>query len=96
MPLHPSTVEALKQYRSLRNLTIEVTDETPFFVSTRGRLLGHALDSRQVHRVFIGIRDQLGWINRGAHNGPRIHDLRLPFIVRRVLLWHAQEVDVDQ
>ena len=56
----------------------------------------HALDSRQVHRVFIGLRDQLRWINRGAHNGPRIHDLRHTFIVRRVLLWQAQGLDVDQ
>jgi len=95
VPMHSSTVEALRQYRSQRNLHIEVSDETPFFVGTRGRHLGHALDLRQVHRVFIGLRDQLGWINRGAHNGPRIHDLRHTFIVRRVMLWHAQGVDVD-
>ena len=96
VPLHPSAVEALKQYRALRNCSIEVTEETPFFIGTRGRRLGHALDSRQVHRVFNGLRDQLGWINRGAHNGPRIHDLRHTFIVRRVLLWQAQGMDVDQ
>jgi integrase len=96
VPMHSSTVEALRQYRSQRNLHIEVSDETPFFVGTRGRHLGHGLDLRQVHRVFIGLRDQLGWINRGAHNGPRIHDLRHTFVVRRVMLWHAQGVDVDQ
>ncbi len=96
VPLHPSTVEILKQYRLLRNSHIEITDETPFFVGTRGRCLGHGLSLRQVHRVFISLRDQLGWINRGAHDGPRIHDLRHTFIVRRVMLWHAQGVDVDQ
>lgn len=96
VPLHPSTVEVLQQYRSQRNLYVEVTDDTPFFIGTRGRHRGHGLDLRQVHRVFTGLRDQLGWINRGAHNGPRIHDLRHTFIVRRVLLWHAQGLDVDQ
>jgi integrase len=96
VPLHPSTVEVLQQYRSQRNLYIEVTDDTPFFIGTRGRHLGHGLDLRQVHRVFTGLRDKLGWINRGAHNGPRIHDLRHTFVVRRVLLWHAQGLDVDQ
>lgn len=96
VPVHPSTVEALKQYRSLRNEYIEVTEDTPFFIGARGRLLGCALSSRQVHRVFIGLRDQLGWINRGAHNGPRIHDLRHTFIVRRIQLWQAQGMDVDQ
>jgi integrase len=96
VPMHPSTVEALRQYRAQRNVHIEVSDETPFFIGTRGRRLGHALDSRNVHWVFNGLRDQLGWINRGAHNGPRIHDLRHTFVVRRVLLWQAQGLDVDQ
>jgi integrase len=95
VPMHPSTTEALRQYRSQRNSYIEVTDETPFFVGTRGQLLGHGLSLRQVSRVFIGLRDHLGWINRGAHDGPRIHDLRHTFIVRRLMLWHAQGVDVD-
>jgi len=96
VPMHPSTTEVLRKYRSQRNLYIEVTDETPFFVGTRGQHLGHGLSLRQVSRVFIGLRDHLGWINRGAHNGPRIHDLRHTFVVRRVMLWQAQGVDVDQ
>jgi len=96
VPMHPSTTEVLRQYQSQRNLYIEVTDETPFFVGSRGRLLGHGLSLRQVSRVFIGLRDHLGWINRGAHSGPRVHDLRHTFVVRRVMLWHAQGVDVDQ
>jgi len=96
VPMHPTTVEALRQYRTQRNLYIEVSGETPFFIGTRGRRLGHALGSSNVHLVFNGIRDQLGWVNRGAHNGPRIHDLRHTFVVRRVLLWQAQGLDVDQ
>ncbi len=96
VPLHPSTVKALEHYRSKRNLTIQVTDETPFFIGTRGRYLGHGLSLRQVNRVFIGLRSKLSWLNRGAHNGLRIHDLRHTFVVRRVLVWQAQGLDVDQ
>jgi len=96
VPLHPSTVEALRRYRRLRNLHIAVTEETPFFVGTRGQRRGCALSLRQVHRVFQHLREQLGWVNRGAHAAPRIHDLRHAFVVRRVLLWHAQGVDIDQ
>jgi len=96
VPLHPSTVEMLQQYRGLCKLHITVTDETPFFISTRGQRLGFALNLRQVNRVFQHLRDQLGWVNRGAHAAPRIHDLRHTFIVRRVLLWHAQGVDINQ
>jgi len=96
LPLHPSTVEALARYRRLRIRQVRPTAEMPFFVGTRGRLLGQPLGDRQVHRVFNELRDQLGWVNRGAHDGPRIHDLRHSFAVRRVMLWHAQGIDVDQ
>lgn len=96
VPLHPSAVQALLRYRRLRNRYVAVTDETPFFVGTRGKRLGYSLSLRQVRRVFIGLRDPLGWVNRGAHDGPRIHDLRHTFVVRRVMLWQAQGVDVDQ
>jgi integrase len=96
LPLHPSTVGALERYRRLRTMQVRTTLETPFFVGTRGRLLGQPLGDRQVHRVFNELRDRLGWVNRGAHDGPRIHDLRHSFAVRRVMLWHAQGIDVDQ
>jgi integrase len=46
--------------------------------------------------AFNQLRNQLGWKNRGAHDNPRIHDLRHSFAVRRVMLWHEQGIDVDQ
>ena len=54
------------------------------------------LSTHTVERVFAGLREQLGWHNRGTHHAPRIHDLRHTFVVRRILLWQAQGVDVDQ
>lgn len=96
LPLHPSTVLALARYRALRSRQVPTTTETPFFVGTRGRLLGQPLGDRQVRRVFRKLRDKLGWIDRGCHGGPRIHDLRHAFVVHRVMLWHAQGIDVDQ
>jgi integrase len=96
IPVHPSTTNALKRYRALRNHHVEITDETPFFVGTRGRHRGCRLNLRQLHRVFVGLRDNMGWHNRGAQDGPRIHQLRHTFIVRRVMQWHAQSVDIDQ
>ena len=78
VPLHPSTVEALRRYRGLRNRHVAVTDEMTFFVGSRGRRRGCALGLRQVNRVFQRLRDQMGWVNRGAHAAPRIHDLRYP------------------
>ncbi len=97
IPLHSSTVEALRVYRGRRDLAgISAQDEAPFFVGTRGRRQGMPLGDRQVRRVFIELRERMGWRNRGAHHAPRIHDLRHTFVVRRIVLWQAQGVDVDQ
>ena len=96
LPLHPSTVKVLVGYRQLRSRQVQSTADTPFFVGTRGHRLGQSLGNRQVHRVFNELRDQLDWVDRGAHGNPRIHDLRHSFAVRRLMLWHEQGIDVDQ
>jgi integrase len=82
LPLHPSTVAALARYRALRRRCVPSSTEIRFFVGTRGRRLGQPLGQRQVHRVFLHLRNVLGWINRGAHDAPRIHDLRHYLAVR--------------
>ena len=96
VPLRPSAVQALVQYRTLRVRQVPTTPETPFFVTTRGQRLGQPLGDRQIHRVFEDLRRQLGWVDRGGHGAPRVHDLRHSFAVRRLLLWHEQGVDINQ
>lgn len=96
LPLHPSTVEALARYRRQRIRHASSTADTPFLIGSRGQRLGLPLGDRQVHRVFNTLRDSLGWVNRGAHEAPRLHDLRHTFAVRRLMLWHAEGTDVDQ
>jgi integrase len=97
VPMHLSAVEALRRYRWMRDLAGECAQEnSPFFVGTRGQRRGLPLSTHQVDRVFAGLREQLGWCNRGTHHAPRIHDLRHTFVVRRIVLWQAQGVDIDQ
>jgi integrase len=76
VPLHPSAVQVLASYRAQRARHVRTTPDLPFFVSSRGQLLGQPVGDRQVHRVFRDLRQQLGWIDRGSHGMPRIHDLR--------------------
>ena len=76
VPLHPSTIQALSRYRGLRNRHVERNPEEPFFVGTRGRHLGQRLRINAVDLIFAGLRDQFGWVIRGAHHAPRVHDLR--------------------
>ena len=39
---------------------------------------------------------ELEWVHRRTHHAPRIHDLRHTFVVRRILLWQQQGIDVDE
>jgi integrase len=97
VPMHPSAVQALRRYRWMRDLAGEsAADDAPFFMGTRGQRRGLPLGVHQVHRVFVELRRQLGWRNRGTHHAPRIHDLRHTFVVRRIVKWQAQGVDLDQ
>jgi integrase len=97
VPMYPSTVEALRRYRWMRDLAgASEQADAPFFIGTRGRRRGLPLTTRQVDRVFAALRKQLGWRNRGTHHAPRIHDLRHTFVVRRIVQWQAQGVDIDQ
>jgi len=97
IPVHPSTVDALRRYGWLRDLAEgPQAEDRPFFIGTRGRRRGLPLSDPQVHRVFRDLREQLGLGNRGAHHAPRIHDLRHTFVVRRIVRWQAQGVDIDQ
>ncbi|MER1941743.1 tyrosine-type recombinase/integrase [Castellaniella sp. FW104-16D08] len=97
VPMHPSTVDALRRYRRKRDLAGEpAAEDGAFFIGTRGRQRGLPLGDRQVHRVFEELRQQLGGRNRGTHHAPRIHDLRHTFVVHRILQWQATGVDIDQ
>lgn len=84
IPVHPSTVAALCDYRRARDCAVGRDPDRPLFISSVGR----ALTTQTVHRVFAQLRTRLGWVARGGHPQPRIHDLRHTFAVRRVQLWH--------
>jgi integrase len=48
-----------------------------------------------VQKVFERLRAELGWVARGGHGAPRIHDLRHTFICKRVKLWQRDGADID-
>ncbi len=92
LPLHASTVEALQRYRRLRSHYVPAASGMPLFVSRKGT----SPSLRQVSHVFATLRQQLGWVSRGGHDQPRIHDLRHSFAVRRMMLWEIHGTEVDQ
>jgi integrase len=97
VPILLSAVQALRQYRWMRDLAGASQEETAaFFVSDGVRRRTAPIRRFHAEHVFVELRDELGWVNRGTHHAPRIHDLRHTFVVRRILLWQRQGVDVDQ
>jgi len=95
-PLHPSALEHLREYRRVRDRWVTHTEESAFFVGSRGRRRGQPLNRRSVDRVLGQLRTRLHLPNRGAHHAPRVHDMRHTFVVRRILAWQAQGIDIDQ
>jgi integrase len=72
LPLHASVVQALSEYRKVRDRHADSDANASFFVSRTGS----TLPVRTVENVFARMRPRLRWQARGDHANPRIHDLR--------------------
>lgn len=81
LPLHPSTVSALRRYLSQRAMHISPTRTPAFFVSPAGARLLYC----NVHSTFKILAGQAGLEPRSGSCRPRIHDLRHSFAVRTLL-----------
>jgi integrase len=92
VPLHPSTVRALRQYVRRRDREPCSRASDAFFIDDRGR----ALAADNVHYAFGRLRQGLGWKARGGHPAPRIHDLRHRFICQRLQRWYSESKDINQ
>jgi len=87
--LHPSTVDALRQYLQERDRLALAAATASLFVSTAGtRLIYHSVN-RTFHRLVrvAGLRPGT------ALSRPRIHDLRHSLVVRSMLDAYAAEQD---
>lgn len=91
VPLHPTTMAALGHYADAREHKHGALNIETFFVSDRGKPLA----DRTVHHTFAKLRDQMGWVARGGHPAPRIHDLRHTFICHALLRSYRRHQPVD-
>jgi integrase len=89
LPLHPSTIDALRIYAERRDTILRRGRKSEaFFLSRRGT----ALDYQRVTVTFRQLRRQLGWYRDPL---PRVHDLRHTFAVRNLLRWCRAGNDID-
>lgn len=90
VPLHPSTVRALRKYAAKRDACHPNPASPTFFLTERGT-------SQKYHKtimMFTELRRKLGWSRGGASKWPRLHDFRHTFAVRTLLAWHKYRADV--
>jgi integrase len=91
VPLHPTTVAALRQYADARRRRVSDRRIETFLVSDQGTPLG----DRMVHHTFATLRARLGWIGRGDYALPRVHDVRHTFLCRALVRSYQQHQRVD-
>jgi integrase/recombinase XerD len=89
VPLHPSSMRALKGYAQLRD-QLQPPAEPAFFVSLNQNRLLYAV----VQLTFRQLINNAG-IGAGAPSPPRLHDFRHTFAVRTLLGWYRAGEDVQ-
>jgi integrase len=93
VPVHSSTVEALKQYAAKRDRFLP--KPTPaFFVSERGT----PITEWMARYTFAKLSQQLGFrvMAKGHGRGPRLHDMRHRFAARTLIRWYRAGLDVER
>ena len=92
VPLHPSTVRALRGYARKRDAFLVLPRSPAFFMSDRGTRL---IDCT-VRWTFNRLSRQVGLRGPTDRTGPRLHDFRHRFAVRTLLGWYRAGRDVER
>jgi integrase/recombinase XerD len=91
LPLHPTTVEALGSYACLRDEVCPCPKAPSFLVTTTGG----RLNKGAVWHDFDRLRRAAGLDRATLGRRARIHDLRHAFVLRTLLDWYRQDLDVE-
>jgi integrase/recombinase XerD len=90
VPVHPTTLGALRIYVGRRDLLCPDPASAAFFLNSRGR----RLDAHNVSHTFAEILQTAGITAPPGARRPRIHDLRHSFTVATLLAWYRDGGDV--
>lgn len=91
VPLHPSTLAALRAYVARRNRLVSRRRCQALFVSRRGT----PVRLQNFHHVFLGLLRATG-LDRGPGRRPRLHDLRHTFAMKTLAAWYRSGVDAER
>ena len=90
VPLHPTTVEVLTDYRERRERFLSGRYVPHWFVNTHGGRLEYDYVFRTFRRLTAGLPSQPGRAR------PRLHDLRHRFALMTVVHWYRDGQDVER
>jgi len=94
VPVHPSTVEALKKYVEARERIFPVPLTPTFFISERGRRI--TVWIAQYTFAKLSQQARLRAPAKGHGRGPRLHDMRHRFAARTLIRWYRAGLDVER
>ena len=94
VPVHPSTVEALKKYAEARDRIVSALSTPAFFMSERGDRIA----DWTARYTFAKLSQQLGLRKsaKGHGRGPRLHDMRHRYAARTLVQWYRAGLDVER
>jgi len=94
VPIHPSTVEALKKYAQARDHLFPSPLTLAFFLSERGTRITNGM----TEYTFAKLSQQIGLRPQAKHHGrgPRLHDMRHRFAVRTLIDWYRAGLDAER
>jgi integrase/recombinase XerD len=88
VPLHPSTIRALREYARLRDARFPEPSTPAFFIGARGR----RMPREELNRTFTQLVREVSLDGRGARARPRPHDLA----VHTLLDWFDAGENIDR
>jgi integrase len=93
VPIHPSTLDALKQYADRRD-RILAKPVPAFFVSERSIRITDCM----ARYTFAKLSQQIGLRSpaKSHGRGPRLHDMRHRFAARTLIQWYPAGLDVER
>jgi integrase/recombinase XerD len=90
VPMHATTLAALRIYAGRRDLLCPDPASAAFFLNSRGR----RVDAANAAHTFVLVLDAAGIVVPPGIRRPRLHDLRHSFTVATLLSWYRDGGDV--
>jgi integrase/recombinase XerD len=92
VPIHRSTVRALRRYARARDHAFPRRPTRALFVGEQGR----RSSVWAIRRSFVELSRRTGLRAATAHRGPRLHDFRHRFAVMTLLYWYRRGLDIER